>query len=138
MTSSPTTSPPPKKQRTESSLISESPVKALFVPTATPSASTSSSVLTSTAQDPLPATTTVKTTQPTKQPKKKGRKHKRPLPEPFSPADVTYRDVRDFLGGDYVDEVLARGNGNEWEAPEELKQWEIVEAKVEAFTVSGE
>jgi tRNA (uracil-5-)-methyltransferase len=70
--------------------------------------------------------------------KKKNRRMKRHIPEPYSPADVTYRDVRDFLGEGYVDSVLAKGDESEWAAPTELELWSIHELTVGAFTVSGE
>ncbi|WVR04868.1 hypothetical protein IAU60_001880 [Kwoniella sp. DSM 27419] len=116
--STPPASPPAKRlksdvvQTTEFTSVTEAPVKALFAPTAKAS---------------------------TSQPKgKKGRKQRRPLPEPYSPAEVMFHDVRDFLGHEHVDGVLARNSGEEWEAPEALKVFETVELTVGAFTVSGE
>jgi tRNA (uracil-5-)-methyltransferase len=99
--------------------VSDAPVNALFVrPSSTANGEASSS-------------------KPVQKGKKKNRKMKRYLPEPYSPADVTYRDVRDFLGAEYVDEVLARGDESEWAAPEGLELWSMVELTAGAFTVSG-
>lgn len=97
---------------------SDAPVNNLFVPEASTSTSTS------TAKAEVPKG------------KKKNRRIKRNLPEPYSPADVTYRDVRDFLGPEYVDSVLAKRDESEW-TPPALDLWSIVELKVGAFTVSG-
>jgi tRNA (uracil-5-)-methyltransferase len=114
-------SPPHKKLRTEPDVemipTSDAPVNALFVPPTEAVASTSK---------PQP-----------KQGKKKNRKPRRNLPEPYSPADVTFRDVRDFLGEEYVEGVLAKGDESEWHAPEELELWSMIELEVGAFTVSG-
>lgn len=49
-----------------------------------------------------------------------------------------WHDVRDFLGRDYVDEVLGKKDGSEWEAPNELGSFAVVELSAGAFTVSGE
>ena len=119
-------SPPTKKIRTDDmNMIPESdaPVNNLFVPTTEATASTSTSAVEAKPEVP-------------KGKKKKNRRIKRNLPEQYSPADVTYRDVRDFLGPEYVDEVLARGDESEW-TPPALELWSIVELKVGAFTVSG-
>jgi tRNA (uracil-5-)-methyltransferase len=115
------TSPPSKKARTEDFEMlpaEDAPVNNLFVPEAT--ASTSSSI----AKPEVPKG------------KKKNRRIKRTLPELYSPADVTFRDVRDFLGAEYVDAVLAKGDESEW-SPPALELWSVVELKVGAFTVSG-
>jgi len=110
-----------KKLRTEDFEMipaTDAPVNNLFVSEATATASTSS-------QKPeVPKG------------KKKNRRIKRNLPELYSPADVTFRDVRDFLGPEYVDEVLGRADESEWQPPA-LELWSIVELKVGAFTVSG-
>jgi len=114
------TSPPTKKARTEDFEMlpaEDAPVNNLFVE-ATASASTST---------PKPAAP---------KGKKKNRRIKRTLPELYSPADVTFRDVRDFLGAEYVDAVLAKGDESEWNPPA-LELWSVVELKVGAFTVSG-
>jgi len=118
------TSPPSKKARTkdfEMLSAEDAPVNNLFVPEAT--ASTSTSTITT----PGPAVP---------KGKKKNRRIKRTLPELYSPADVTFRDVRDFLGPEYVDAVLAKGDESEWQPPA-LELWSVVELKVGAFTVSG-
>jgi len=99
--------------------VSDAPVNALFVH---PSSATNGEASSS---------------KPVQKGKKKNRKMKRYLPEPYSPADVTYRDVRDFLGAEYVDEVLTRGDESEWAAPEGLELWSMVELTAGAFTVSG-
>jgi tRNA (uracil-5-)-methyltransferase len=111
------TSPPSKKARTEDFEmlpVEDAPVNNLFVPVAS----------TSTSKPGVPKG------------KKKNRRIKRTLPELYSPADVTFRDVRDFLGAEYVDAVLARGDESEWQPPA-LELWSVVELKVGAFTVSG-
>ena len=116
------TSPPSKKARTEDFKMlpaEDAPVNNLFVPEATASTSTSTT--------PGPAVP---------KGKKKNRRIKRTLPELYSPADVTFRDVRDFLGPEYVDAVLAKGDESEWQPPT-LELWSVVELKVGAFTVSG-
>ncbi|WVQ80097.1 hypothetical protein IAT38_002198 [Cryptococcus sp. DSM 104549] len=113
--------------------VSDAPVKALFTePTASASTSTST----------VPNGKPKKEGQPKVQnppgESKRRKKGRRPLPERFSAADVMFRDVRDFLGPEYVDEVLARRDNSEWEAPEGLGPFEIVEVTAGAFTVSGE
>jgi len=117
------TSPPSKKARTEDFEMlpaEDAPVNNLFVPEATASTSTSTST-------PGPAVL---------KGKKKNRRIKRTLPELYSPADVTFRDVRDFLGPEYVDAVLDKGDESEWQPPA-LELWSVVELNVGAFTVSG-
>ena len=69
-------------------------------------------------------------------PNKKKRKDKHTLPEPLSPADVLWHDVRDFLGPEYVSGRLRRRD--EWDAPEDLVRGEGMIFRVGAFTVSGE
>jgi tRNA (uracil-5-)-methyltransferase len=107
---------------------SDAPVNNLFVPT--------SEASTSTIPNPTPTQAPAAAPGP-KQGKKKNRRIKRNLPEAYSPADVTYRDVRDFLGAEYVDEVLSKADESEWTAPTSLELWSIIELKVGAFTVSG-
>lgn len=70
-------------------------------------------------------------------PQTKKRKHgkRRPLPEPYSPGDVLWRDVQDFLGDEYIAGVLAEGE--EWTWPKELEFGAEVTVRVGAFTVSG-
>jgi len=69
-------------------------------------------------------------------PQKKKRKQKHSLPEPFSPADVVWNDVRNFLSPEYVRERLEKGD--EWDAPAGLVMREEVVLRVGRFTVSGE
>ncbi|OWZ35044.1 tRNA (uracil-5-)-methyltransferase [Cryptococcus neoformans c45] len=118
MTTSPIRSPPAKRLKQELPAdfthITEAPVNALFAEPSKPQQ------------------------QPKKQTKRDKRKGRKPLPEPFSPADVMWHDVRDFLGSDYVDELLAKKDGSEWEAPSELGSFAVVELTAGAFTVSGE
>lgn len=70
--------------------------------------------------------------------KVKRRRNFRKLPEPYSPADVTYRDVVDALGKEYTDAILARGDESEWEAPEGIELQGIYEFTPISMTVSGE
>lgn len=70
--------------------------------------------------------------------KAKRRRNYRKLPEPYSPAEVTYRDVVDALGQEYVDGVLVRGDESEWDVPEGLELQEVVEVVPVGMTVSGE
>lgn len=125
MSTSRPSSPVHKKPRTENMIpVNDAPVNAMFVE---PDAESS------TAVKQVQAPQTVKG-----QGKKKNRRMKRYPPEPYSPADVTYHDVRDFLGGEYVDSVLAKKDESEWTAPADLELWSIHELTVGAFTVSGE
>lgn len=117
MTTSPIRSPPAKRLKQELPAdfthVTEAPVNALFAEPSKPQQ------------------------QPKKQTKRDKRKGRKPLPEPFSPADVMWHDVRDFLGSNYVDELLAKKDGSEWEAPSELGSFAVVELTAGAFTVSG-
>lgn len=70
--------------------------------------------------------------------KGKRKRNRRPLPDPYSPADVLFHDVVDFLGPEYVKSVLERGDESEWSAPEGLERFSEVELRVGAMTVSGE
>ncbi|WRT64484.1 uncharacterized protein IL334_001416 [Kwoniella shivajii] len=110
--------------------ITEAPIKALF----NPSTSGTTEII------PKASTSQQQQSQSTSKPPKakKNRKQKRFLPEKYSPADVIYQDVRDFLGPANVDEILSKSDASEWEAPGELKLYEQVELTVGAFTVSGE
>lgn len=65
------------------------------------------------------------------------RKMRRVLPDDYSAGDVLFRDVRDFLGVQWVDEVLSKKDGSEWEAPAGLEPYTEVTIRVGAFTVSG-
>lgn len=87
-----------------------------------------------------PSSAVQKRTGPKVNPSGKGKRkrNRRPLPDPYSPADVLYHDVVDFLGPEYVREVLERGDESEWEAPAGLERFSTVELRVGAMTVSGE
>lgn len=63
---------------------------------------------------------------------------KHPIPEPYSTDDVLWRDVRDFLGTEWVDEVVNRETEEEWEVPSGLKENREQTLRVGAFTVAGE
>lgn len=67
---------------------------------------------------------------------KQKRKQKHPQPDPYSPADVLWHDIGDFLGHEYVAEKLKAGV--EWDPPVDLIRGEEVVVRVRAFTVSGE
>jgi len=67
----------------------------------------------------------------------RNRRTKRPLPEPYSTDDVLFRDVRDFLGTEYVDNMVDREGEEEWDVPEGLEKFAIVTLRVGGFTVSG-
>jgi hypothetical protein len=97
--------------------LEEAPVKALFVPTGASSAGGPAGPSNS------------------KQ-KARKRKQKRPVPEVYSPADVLFHDIKDFLGKEYVEDTLTQGD-SAWEAPEDLHTQSVVELRVGAFTVSG-
>ncbi|OCF39261.1 tRNA (uracil-5-)-methyltransferase [Kwoniella heveanensis CBS 569] len=141
MASPPSLPPSPPAKRLKSDVvrnngfthITEAPVNALFAPSASPS-NIDASATASTSK----ATVSQQPKQQQQQKSKKSRKQRRPLPDPYSSGDVMFHDVRDYLGKDYVDELIGGQSGAEWEAPEELKLYEIVELKVDAFTVSGE
>lgn len=81
--------------------------------------------------------------KPVSQPKRiiqgkgKRKRDRRVLPDPYSSGDVLYHDVLDFLGKEYTTEVLARGDGSEWSAPENLELMSTVELTASAMTVSG-
>ncbi|GFZ51651.1 hypothetical protein JCM24511_09419 [Saitozyma sp. JCM 24511] len=97
--------------------LEEAPVKALFVPTG--------------ASQGGPAGPS------NSKQKARKRKQKRPVPEVYSPADVLFHDIKDFLGKEFVEDILAKGD-QAWEAPEDLHTQSVVELRVGAFTVSGE
>lgn len=96
--------------------LEEAPVKALFVPTG--------------ASQGGPAGPS------NSKQKARKRKQKRPVPEVYSPADVLFHDIKDFLGKEFVEDILAKGD-QAWEAPEDLHTQSVVELRVGAFTVSG-
>lgn len=108
--------------------VNDAPVNALFVEPSTSNGHSNEAESSKAA---------IKTQTAPKQGKKKGRKTKRYLPEPYSPAEVMYHDVRDFLGAEYVDGVLKRKDESEWAFPEVLQPWSLVELTAGAFTVSG-
>lgn len=137
MSSSPTA--PPAKRLKPSSIddassavslsVEQAPVEALFVPEQAPA---------STDAGPS-APKAVTQAKPAKESRKK-RRQRFNLPEPYSPADVLSKDVADFLGEEYVQEVVNKGEkGQEaWSAPEDLVPQSIVSLRVGAFTVSGQ
>ena len=107
--------------------VTEAPVNAML-----PGAVASSS---STSSDPAKAN--AKKQDPKGKGKMSKRKMRRTLPDEYSAGDVLFRAVRYFLCAEYVDEVLARKDGSEWEAPEGLEAYSEVTLRVGAFTVSG-
>ncbi|ODN85067.1 hypothetical protein L202_00895 [Cryptococcus amylolentus CBS 6039] len=136
-TLSPSRSPPPKRLKTQQTKelldVTEAPVNALFVPP--------TEIEIDTAPTPTPAKgKKPKHNRPPRPPKAQTKKERRrrPLPEAFSPADVLWHDIKDFLGEDYVQGVIGRGEHEEWDAPEELGPWEIVEVRAGGWTRGGE
>ena len=69
--------------------------------------------------------------------RRRKRKEKHALPVPYSPGEVLWHDVRDFLGHGYVDEMIARKKEEEWEAPAGLEKGTEVVVRAGDFTVSG-
>jgi tRNA (uracil-5-)-methyltransferase len=139
----------PEESEAVANEVAEVPVKAMFVtPTTTSSATEqatphgapaeSAEALSETAAGPSKPPVKQQRQKQPKAPGQKKRKQRRTLPDAFSPAEVLFLDVKDFLGREYVDDLLASGSGKEWEAPEGLELWKEVELKVGAFTVSGE
>lgn len=136
--SSPPVSPPAKRLKPSipddapsavSLAVEQAPVEALFVPEqGAASTDAGPSAPKATAQS-----------KPVKKSRKK-RRQRFNLPEPYSPADVLSRDVTDFLGEEYVREVVSKGEkGQEaWSAPEDLVPQTVVTLRVGAFTVSGQ
>lgn len=126
--SSPIPSPPHKRVKADTDLvppsslteINEAPVSAMLPP----------------------SSTTAGPSKPQQKNKKQsgGRKRKprRDLPDPYSAGEVLWHDIQDFLGREYVGELLSKKDGSEWNAPEELEIMGIIELRVGAFTVSGE
>ncbi|WVW78094.1 hypothetical protein I302_100045 [Kwoniella bestiolae CBS 10118] len=134
-----TSSPPAKRLKSSGSIpdviktneftaINEAPIKSEFLPDTNGH----------TVIIPKEASASGSSSKPQQTQKKKNRKIKRTLPEKYSSADVTFHDVRDFIGADLVDEVIGRKDGSEWEVPEGLELFKEVELDVGAFTVSGE
>jgi hypothetical protein len=68
---------------------------------------------------------------------KKRKRMKHPIPEPYSTGEVLWLDVRSFLGEEWVDGVIAKGDEGEWEVPQELRDGQELTLRVGAFTVSG-
>ncbi|MDN8753930.1 hypothetical protein Q0M25_13570, partial [Staphylococcus aureus] len=62
--------------------------------------------------------------------KGKRKRNRRVLPDPYSPGDILYHDVVDFLGKEYTDAVLAKGDDSEWDAPVELERFAEIELTV--------
>ena len=67
---------------------------------------------------------------------RKSKKH--PLPESYSAEDVLWRDIKDFLGGEYVQKMLDQGDEAEWTPPEDVRKGQELTLRVKSFTVSGE
>jgi tRNA (uracil-5-)-methyltransferase len=74
----------------------------------------------------------------TKSQLRRRQRSKHPLPEPYSSEDVLFRDVRDFLGPEWVDEFLEKGGEEEWVAPVGLPRKTEVTLRVGGLTVNGE
>lgn len=118
---------------------------ATAVPASTPAPAPAATPVVENGVSAAPSTSTAEVTKtkpktgPKVNPSGKGKRkrNRRPLPDPYSPADVLYHDVVDFLGPEYVREVLARGDDSEWTAPAGLERFSIVELNVGAMTVSG-
>ncbi len=70
--------------------------------------------------------------------KAKRKRNKRYLPDPYSHGDILHRDIADFLGQEYVAEVVARGDEGEWTAPEGLELQTEYELRVGALGRNGE
>jgi tRNA (uracil-5-)-methyltransferase len=68
---------------------------------------------------------------------KRKKRSKHALPELYSSEDVMFRDVRDFLGAEWVDGYISRDGDEEYKPPEGLGKHVEVELRVGAFTVSG-
>jgi tRNA (uracil-5-)-methyltransferase len=65
--------------------------------------------------------------------KKKKKKKDPPLPEPYSPADILYREIRMLLGGDVVDDVTKSGKA--FSSP--YLRGETLDVKVEMLGAGG-
>lgn len=115
---SPTGSPAPKKVR------AEEPNGASTAP-AVPIA------VAATGAQPKPM-------QKPQQGKAKRKRNRRYLPDPYSHGDILFRDITDFLGQEYVDVVLAKGDEGEWAAPEDLELQQVVELRAGTLGVNGE
>ncbi|GMK56930.1 hypothetical protein CspeluHIS016_0307700 [Cutaneotrichosporon spelunceum] len=112
----PTGSPAPKKVRSE-----ELPVNG-----------------SSDAPAAAPVKAQPKPQQKPQQGKAKRKRNKRYLPDPYSHGDILHRDIADFLGKEYVDTVVARGDESEWAAPEGLELQTVYELRVGALGRNGD
>lgn len=126
MAASPSSTPPPKRLKSDIASTNGD----------APAASSSSSAVPNRASTSGPSTAQKATV---KQPKK--RKIRRHLPDPYSPGDVLFHDVRDLLGHEYVDQAIKEGEAA-WEYPAELEtsdeEGRIKVLRVSRFTVGGE
>jgi tRNA (uracil-5-)-methyltransferase len=122
---SPSRSPPPKRVRAESPAAAPAAVDAAAPAAASTAAAPSSS---------KPAQNKGKNFQ---QGKGKRKRNRHILPDPYSSGDVLYRDVVDFLGKEYVDEIIAKGDSSEWDAPADLELMSVIELTAGVMTVSG-
>lgn len=88
-------------------------------------------------ENAVPSTSTATATTVTRgqEPAKKKKKIRRRLPDPYSNADVLWRDVRDFLGADVADGIIEKGN--EWETPFQPRGEEELEVEVSALSSTG-
>lgn len=87
---------------------------------------------------PVAATKAMFAPQRTKaEEKRRKRKEKHPLPTPYSNEDILWHDVRDFLGPEYVDGLIAEDADAAWKAPEGLEHGKEFTIRAGAFTVSG-
>lgn len=124
MSVSPSGSPAPKKAREDA-------------PAATSANGTSG------IEIPAPTSATpVKANKPKQGPKFQGKakrkRNRRTLPDPYSHGDVLLRDIDDFLGAEYIKDVIAKGDESEYAAPEELELQKHVELRIGALGVNGE
>ncbi|KAL1407007.1 tRNA(m5U54)methyltransferase [Vanrija albida] len=125
VTASPTATPPPKRVRNDA-LIAPTDEEAALNAASAPSSS-----------NPAPRQQQQRKNN-APQGKGKRKRNRRILPDPYSPGDILYHDVVDFLGKEYTDAVLAKGDDSEWDAPEGLERFAEIELTVGAMTVSGE
>jgi len=105
------------------------------VPTTSDEAGPSSKVATAIMEAPVNA---MFAPQRTKAAIKKSQRMAHAAPERYSTNEVLWLDIRDFLGAEWVDQVLGHEDGRQWEAPESLKVGDEITLRVGAFTVAGE
>jgi tRNA (uracil-5-)-methyltransferase len=86
----------------------------------------------------VPAASAPKPAPKPQQGKAKRKRNKRYLPDPYSHGDILHRDIADFLGQEYVAEVVARGDEGEWTAPEGLELQTEYELRVGVLGRNGE